>query len=262
MITGRTKVFFMIADPIDHVRTPEVLNPRFEARGIDAVVVPAHFTTESLPAAWAAMKRMQNLGGIVVSVPLKELALSLSDIVEDQALKIGACNVIRREPDGRMVATNLDGLGFITGVLNGGRDAVGRDALLLGAGGAGRAIAISLLEHGVRSLRIHDIDKAKARALAAELQSRHPDVPVSCSGYDLENASLVINATPLGLHPETDPLPLEPSQLHPGVLVADIVMKPRETPLLIAAQKAGCDIRYGAGMLDSQLELMLQHFGY
>lgn len=261
VITGKTKVFFMIADPIDHVRTPEVLNPIFTARGIDAVMVPVHFPAAGFATGWAAMKVMGNLGGMVISVPLKDQALALSDEVLAPAARIGAANVIRREADGRMVATNLDGMGFLKGVLNGGADAKGRDVLLLGAGGAGRAIAITLADAGIASLRIYDTDLARAAALAAEVRRLAPDLSVTHGSKDLGTADLVINATPLGLHPETDPMPMDVSALHPGVIVADIVMKPRETPLLLAAQRAGCAVRYGAGMLDTQLELMLAHFG-
>lgn len=261
-ITGLTKIFFMIADPIDHVRTPEVINPRFEAAGIDAVMVPLHIKPQDFPSAWAAIKRMPNVGGVVVSVPMKDQALELSDVVEVSAEKIGVANVIRRDGDSKMVAANLDGLGFIEGMLNGGRDAKGQDALLLGAGGAGRAISISLADCGVASLRIFDVDFGKARDLVEELQQRYPDLPIEQGSNEIGSANLVINATPLGLHPETDALPLNIAQLRPGVLVADIVMKPRETPLLIAAKQAGCEVRYGAGMLDSQIDLMMKHFGY
>lgn len=262
MITGKTKVFFMIADPIDHVRTPEVLNPMFRARGIDAVMVPVHLTPASFASGWATLRDMGNLGGLVISVPLKEQALALSDEVLPPARKIGVANVVRRQPDGRMVATNLDGMGFLNGVLNGGADAAGRHVLLLGAGGAGRAIAITLAEQPIASLRICDTDPARAMGLVAEVARLAPALPVCHGPSALGTADLVINATPLGLHPETDPLPLDVAGLHPGVIVADIVMKPRETPLLIAATRAGCPIRHGAGMLDTQLELMLAHFGY
>lgn len=262
MISGKTKVFFMIADPIDHVRTPEVLNPLFVARGIDAVMVPIHFTTSTFATGWAAMRQMGNLGGIVVSVPLKEQALALSDLVEPAAAKVGAANVIRREANGEMVATNLDVAGFLNGVLNGGVDATGRKVLLLGAGGAGRAIAVALAEAGVRNLRVHDIDPARAEELCTKISAQYPSMSARVDKPALRDATLLINATPLGLHPETDPLPIDVAELHRDVLVADIVMKPRETLLLSAALAAGCDVRYGAGMLDTQLELMLRHFGY
>lgn len=261
MITGKTKVFFMIADPIDHVRTPEVLNPLFQAKGLDAVMVPIHFTPQTFAQGWEMMRKVSNLGGMVVSVPLKDQALALADEVLEPARRIGVANVVRREADGRMVATNLDGMGFLKGVLNAGADARGRHVLLLGAGGAGRAIAITLAGEPIASLRIFDTDSARAAGLAAEVSRLAPALPVSHGSRDLGDATLVVNATPLGLHPETDPLPLDIAGLHPGVMVADIVMKPRETPLLIAAAKAGCPVRYGAGMLDTQLELMIEHFG-
>lgn len=261
-ITGKTKVFFMIADPIEHVRTPEVLNPMFRARGIDAVMVPAHFTAETFAGGWKAMRSMSNLGGLVVSVPLKDQALAMSDRVLALAARIGVANVVRRNPDGTMVATNLDGLGFLKGMLSGGSDAKGRDVLLLGAGGAGRAIAVTLIDTEIASLRVYDRDAAKASALAEDVARLCPRLSVSHGWNQLDDATLVINATPLGLHPNTDAMPLDVSALHPGVLVADIVMKPRNTPLLQAANARGCDLRFGAGMLDTQLELMLAHFGY
>lgn len=262
MITGTTKVFYMLAHPIAHVRTPEVINPIFAARGIDAVMVPVHYTPEDFAAGWEVMKRTRNLGGIVVSVPHKELALELADEVDDTARELGAANVIRREEDGRMVATNFDGLGFLQGMLGGGADAAGRDVLLVGAGGAGRAIAYSLARCGFGSLRISDADQGKAMRLAAEVSSRYPALKVGAGDNNLRDVRVLINATPCGLEHENDDLPIDPAELKPGLLVADIVMKPKETPLLRAARAAGCNIRYGAGMLDTQIELMLRYFGY
>lgn len=262
MITGNTRIFFMLADPIHHVRTPEVLNPMFRARGIDAVMVPVHYAPADFAAAWQAMKRMRNLGGMVVSVPLKEQAIELADRVGDEAMELGAANTIRREEDGAMVTENFDGRGFLQGLLQGGADARGREALLLGAGGAGRAIAFGLARSGVASLRVHDPDAARAQSLADRIAASYPQLRATVGSNDLEGIDLLVNASPCGLQPETDPPPVNLSRLRPDILVADIIMKPRETPLLRAAQAKGCQIRYGAPMLDSQLELMLQFVGY
>ncbi|WP_140847356.1 shikimate dehydrogenase [Paracoccus sp. FO-3] len=261
MITGNTRIFFMLADPIHHVRTPEVLNPLFRARGIDAVMVPVHHAPADFAAAWQAMKRMRNLGGMVVSVPLKEQALELADRVGAEAQELGAANTVRREADGTMVAENFDGRGFLQGLLGGGADAQGREALLLGAGGAGRAIAFGLARSGVASLRVHDPDAARAQSLADRIAAGYPQLRVSAGPNDLDGVDLLVNASPCGLHPETDPAPVDLSRLRPEILVADIIMKPRETPLLRAAQDKGCQVRHGAPMLDCQLELMLEFFG-
>jgi shikimate dehydrogenase len=262
MISGKTKIFYMLADPIGHVRTPEVINPVFASRGIDAVMVPIHYTPEDFALGWSAMKRTKNLGGIVVSVPLKEQALELADEADDVASELGAANVVRRSDDGRMVATNLDGRGFLRGVLNEGVDACDRRVLLVGAGGAGKAIAFSLAKTGCRSLRVSDVDGARAQALVHEISMRYPGFDITASSNHLADIDLLINATPCGLYPGKDPLPVDVSELRPDIMVADIIMKPRETPLLKAAQAAGCEIRYGAGMLDSQIGLMVSYFGY
>ncbi len=262
MISGKTKIFFMLADPIGHVRTPEVINPMFDARAIDAVMVPVHFTPSDFATGWVAMKKTRNLGGIVVSVPHKEQAFELSDEADEAARELRAANVIRRTDDGRMIATNLDGRGFIDGMLNGGIDAKGRRALVVGCGGAGKAIAYSLAKSGCVSLRVSDMDAERARKLAEDISRLYPALEVNASDNSLADIDLLVNATPCGLYPEKDPLPVDIAQLHRGILVADIIMKPRETPLLSAAIAAGCDVRYGAGMLDSQMAHILTYFGY
>lgn len=262
MISGATRIFYMLADPITHVRTPEVINPMFAERGIDAVMVPVHFTPGDFEAGWEAIRKTRNLGGVVVSVPHKEQAFRLADSAEPAAVELGAANVFRRDADGRMIATNLDGLGFLAGVLNDGRDAEDRDALLVGAGGAGKAIAYALAQTGCRSLRISDLDGARADHLARDVAARYPGFAVRAGDNSLSGATLLINATTCGLHPETDPLPVDISELGADMLVADIIMKPRVTPLLQAALARGCDVRYGAGMLDAQMDLMLRFFGY
>lgn len=262
MISGKTKIFFMLAHPIAHVRTPEVINPVFAARELDAIMVPVHYLPEDFASGWAAMSKTRNLGGIVVSVPLKEQAFELADEVDEAARELGAANVIRRTDDGRMIATNLDGRGFLHGMLNDGRDAEGRHALVVGCGGAGRAIAFGLAKSGCKSLKLHDVDAARAQALAIEIKKRYPALLVEAADNDLAGIDLLVNATPCGLHPDEDPLPVDTGHLRPDILVADIIMKPRETPLLKAAVALGCDVRYGAGMLDAQIDLMVSYFGY
>ncbi len=262
MISGTTTIFFMIAHPIAHVRTPEVINPLFEVRGIDAVVVPAHYHPDAFEAGWEGLRHIQNLGGVVVSVPLKEAAFRLSDMADDTAREIGAANAVRRTTDGRFVCANFDGPGFTAGVMNGGRDVIGRHVLLVGAGGGGSSIAFALAKAGAASIRIADLDGKRAERLVVAVRQRHPNLDVRAGPPDPAGRNLIINATPCGLYPETDPLPVDVNKLTPDMIVADIVMKPVLTPLLAAAERAGCAVRFGAGMLDSQAELMMRFFGY
>jgi shikimate dehydrogenase len=161
-----------------------------------------------------------------------------------------------------MVCANFDGPGFMAGLLGGGGDAEGRRALLIGAGGAGTSIAFSLARAGAASIRLADIDPARTERLVAAVKGRHPAFDIAADAPDAAGCDLVINATPCGQHPDHDLLPLDLARLTPGTIVADIIMKPATTPLLAAAQKAGCDVRYGAGMLDRQLDMMMAFFGY
>jgi shikimate dehydrogenase len=262
VITGTTKIFFMMAHPIDHVRSPEVFNPIFAARRIDAIMIPLHVHPHDFSAVWAALRKMRNLGGFIVSVPLKEAAFQLADTADYSAATVRAANAVRREDDGRLVCANFDGPGFMAGLLRNGADAEGRDVLLIGAGGAGAAIAFSLARAAAASIRIADIDADRAVRLAAAVREQFGRITITAGRPDPTGCNLVVNATPCGLHPETDPLPLDVTQLTPDMLVADIVMKPVTTPLLAAAQRAGCDVRFGAGMLDSQAELIMTFFGY
>ena len=261
MISGKTKIFLMLAHPIAHVRTPEVINPVFADREIDAVMVPIHVRPEHFEDAWNGFRRMENLGGFVVSIPLKEMAFRLSDEREASARELGAANVVRRTETGRFVCANFDGAGFMAGTMQSG-DVTSRHVLLVGAGGGGTAIAFALAHAKPTSLRIADADRSRAEKLAAMVGQLHPGLDVAAGVPDPHGRGLVINATPCGLHPETDPLPLDIARLEPGTIVADIIMNPARTPLLEAAERGGCAIRFGAGMLDSQIELMARFFGY
>ncbi|MFQ6186482.1 hypothetical protein ACLMJV_31935 [Sinorhizobium meliloti] len=119
----------------------------------------------------------------------------------------------------------------------------------------------ALAGSGCASLKVTDVNEDRAQELAKDVRSRYDELAVRVSDNSLSGVDLVVNATPCGLHPETDPVPLDITELRPGMIVADIVMKPCDTPLLKAAVSAGCDVRYGAGMLDSQIDLMVAYFG-
>ncbi len=136
-ITGTTRLFGVIADPIDHVRACEAFNPRFRDRGIDAVLVPFHVRPAELARALDGFRALANLGGVLVTIPHKEAILERVDAVGPQAARVGAGNVIRRTADGRLEAENFDGLGFVAGLAAAGHPPAGRAVLLVGAGGAG-----------------------------------------------------------------------------------------------------------------------------
>jgi len=255
MITGNTRLFGIVADPVDQVRTPQVLNRLFEQRGHDAVLVPFHVGADGLPRIFEAFRQIRNLGGFIVTVPHKVEALALCDEIEDAARAIGAVNTIRREPDGRLVGGMFDGIGFVAGLKARGHDPAGRRVLLLGAGGAAAAIAHALALAGVGSLTIANRTLSKAREMAERIAASAPGVRVEAGVADPSGYDMVVNATSLGMRPD-DPLPLDVAKLSSGTLVAEIIMKPEMTALLGQAQARGCPVHLGRHMLEEQAALM------
>ena len=259
-ITGKTRVFGCIADPIDHVRAPMVFNPIFEERGIDAVMVPVHVTPERLEDAVAGLKAQRNFGGMAVTVPHKLRLMELCDDVGRQGRLVGAVNAVRFDADRRMIGDNFDGAGFVAGMRAEGYEVTGRAVLQLGAGGAGRAIAFVLADAGVSRLVIHNRTRAKAEELAAAVSAAYPNVPVSVGESDPAGCDIVVNTTSAGLH-DGDPLPIDSALLRSDLLVAEIIMIPERTRLLESALEKGCKVHYGRHMLDHQIELIGEFLG-
>jgi shikimate dehydrogenase len=257
-ISGRTRIVGIIADPISHVRTPQVLNPLMAQRDVNGLIVPVHVGAGDLARAWAGLMTIRNLAGLIVTVPHKTAVVGLADRVGPAAEIAGAANVVRREPDGTTSCDNFDGKGFVAGLRAHGHEPAGRRVLLLGAGGAGSAIAVALAEAGVGELVIFNRSEEKARRLAAQLGETAGGIAIRAGANDPAGFDIVVNATTLGLRPD-DPLPCDATRLTPAALVADIIMQPETTPLLQTAQDRGCTIHRGRPMLDAQQQLLLEY---
>lgn len=254
-ITGKTRLYAIVADPIHHVKTPQAINRLMEERGYDGVMVPLHVAPAQLPAAMAGLKAINNLAGFVVTVPHKTAVISLCDEVSAAAMQIGAANVVRREADGRLVADMLDGKGFVAGLLRNGIAVKGRSVYLAGAGGAANAIAFALAEAGASRMTIGNRTKEKVLDLIQRLAIAFPSLTAAVGTTDPSEHDLVVNATSLGLRPG-DPLPLAADNLSASQTVCEVIMEPADTPLLVAAKARGCAVQYGAPMLAEQVELM------
>lgn len=258
-ITGKTRLFGIAADPVEHVKTPQVLNALFRRAGFDGVLVPFHVAPDRLAQAFDGFRAVSNLGGFVVTVPHKTAAVALCDVLQPEAARVGAVNCVRRDGDGRLVGALLDGIGFVNGLRGSGIEPRGLRVFLAGAGGAASAIAFALAEAGIARLTVANRNEARSLALVGRLRAAHPALEASATGRP-SDAELVINATSLGLKAD-DPLPFAVDLLGADHIVADIVMEPQLTPLLAAASKRGCRIQFGRPMLEQQAELMARHMG-
>jgi shikimate dehydrogenase len=254
-LDAETRLFLIIGDPIAQVKSPAFLSEILARRGANALVVPAHVGAADLPAFMRSVRLMQNLDGIVVTVPHKFSALDYCDLPTERAAFVGSVNVLRRLPDGRWDGDNLDGVGYLDGIAKEGFSVAGKSALLVGAGGAGSAIALEILERGATRLAIHDADAERRDRLVAKLAGRFPG-RAELGNADPTGFDLVANATPMGMQ-EGDPLPVDTARLSKHQFVADVITRPAVSPLVQRARELGCGTMMGVGMFNAQAELLV-----
>jgi shikimate dehydrogenase len=260
MITGSTRLYAIIGDPIAHVRTPMSFNAYFTEHGIDAVCLPFHIGRDDLARGWQGLGSLLNLDGFIVTAPHKQQAAHLCDTLVDDGRHVGVVNAVRREAGGTYCGTLLDGRGFVAGLRSKSRDPGGARIYIAGAGGAGNALAFALAASGASAITIHNRTRSKAADLVERLQRAYPKIEVSLGTADASGHDIAVNATSLGLEPG-DPLSFDLMTVSPEALVAEVIMMPKVTPLLRAAEARGHPIHYGTLMLDGQLGEMMEFFG-
>jgi len=244
ILTGKAKLAGVLGWPVSHSRSPRLHGTWLERHGIDGTYVPLPVRPEDFAAAVRALLAL-GFQGANVTIPHKEAAFALCDTVEESARRAGAVNtLVFRE--GRIVGSNTDGFGFLESVREQapGWQAGDGPAVMLGAGGAARAIAAALLDAGCPRLTIVNRNPARAEALAEALGG-----PVEvASAPPLADAALLVNATSLGMAGQP-PLAIDLAPLPAHAVVADAVYVPLETPLLASARARGLRAVDGLGML-------------
>jgi shikimate dehydrogenase len=260
MINGNTELIAHIGHPTHSFKSPLIYNPYFEQAGINAVVVPMGCRAEHYPAFLKAVFTLENIRGALITMPHKVSTVGLLDEVTATVRVAGACNAVKRLPDGRLVGDLFDGAGFVRGLQRKGFDLSGQRVLVVGTGGVGCAIAASLAGAGVAAIGLFDVDSVRCEALAQRLNTHYPQIEVRTGSRDPLGHALVVNATPLGMNPD-DPLPLEVSRLSPDTWVGEVVLSPETTNLLAAAQARGCHTLQGTDMLFEQIPAYLEFFG-
>jgi shikimate dehydrogenase len=258
-ITGTTRLYAVVGDPIEQVQAPALLNALFCRLGTDAVLIPVNARPQDFSKIMQGLQRTRNLDGILITIPHKAAACWFASELRPMAAIAGSTNAMRRDDDGRWIADNFDGSGFVRGLESAGNSPRGKRVSLVGGGGAGSAIAAALLAAGTAHLWVCDQDTSKLAALLERLEERWPGRVTGCPAPDMLTADIAVNATALGLRPD-DPLPFSLRALPPGALVADIIMKPRETALLKAAAALGHPVHHGMHMLEEQVDCYRDFF--
>lgn len=258
-ITGATRLYAIIGDPIAQVRSPEVYTERFAASGVDAVLVPMHVPAERFDTIVPALLTLGNLDGLIVTVPFKARIVPFAQRLGATAQTVGAVNALRREADGWWSADMFDGLGFVAGTERKGERIHGRKVALFGAGGAGSAIACALAEAGVASIDIVEVDVHKAKALVAKLERAFPRCAFAVADKVRHGIDMVVNASPVGMR-SGDALPGPIGPLDSQTLVGDVVIGAAPTALIQLAMQSGCRWIDGRDMLAGQVEALSAFF--
>jgi shikimate dehydrogenase len=257
--SGATQVVFIAGDPIAQVKSPAGVTELMRARGADALCVPAHVKPADLSTFLQLAERMPNVSGILITVPHKFDSLPLCSTLTARAKSIEAVNMMKRGADGHWHGDMCDGEAFVRALLHAGAVLKGQRALLVGAGGAGSAIAHALVDAGVAEVALHDADAGRREALAAKLRRYGPGVAVTVGSSDPTGFAVVCNATPMGMKPG-DPLPVRVDRLAPSTFVGDVVTMPPVPPLIEAARARGCATMTGAGMFEAVRDRMVTFY--
>lgn len=253
--SGGSRLYPVLGDPIGQVHTPAMINPIFARHSIDIVSVPMHVPAERFEVAWDLLRVTENVAGIATTVPHKISAARRCDTLSGAAVSVGAVNTARREADGTMHGALFDGTGFVNGLGDAREMLRGAHVILVGAGGAGRAIAHALGGMGIARLEIVDLNRQAAEATATIVDRAAGSCVAQVSAGEPGEFDLLINASPVGLKPG-EVFPLSLAGLAPGKHVADIASFGAGTPLLATARDAGCSVSDGSDMLYAQLGLV------
>jgi shikimate dehydrogenase len=260
LIDGRTEVIAHLGFPTHSFKAPLIYNPYFEADGINALVVPMACRAEDFSRVLESLFRLDNVRGALITMPHKVKVVELLHEASDAVKVAGACNAVKRLPDGRLAGDQFDGAGFVRGALRKGVALRGARVLVVGCGGVGCPIAASLAAAGVAEIALYDANAPAAEALASRLRGHHPHIRVSTGRNDPAGFDIVVNATPLGMN-ESDPLPFDVTRLESRTFLGEVVMRTALTPMLQAAQARGCRTQVGTDMLFEMIPAYLEFFG-
>ena len=259
-IDGSTRLYGIVGDPIVQVKSPELYCELFAAARMNAVMLPMHVLPDRFDTAMPALMGIDNLDGLLVTVPYKARAVAFADRLGPTASRINALNALRREADGTWTGDMFDGAGFVRAAGHKGCVLERRRVTLFGAGGAGSAIGCELAAAGVESLSIIDVQRERAQSLAQTLRREFPGCLCNAVDAVARGTNMIVNASTVGMRAD-DGLPGELGALDPGTLVGDVIVTEKPTVLIQHAIDRGCQYVNGRDMLRGQSDALMSFFG-
>ena len=262
-LSGKTKIYCLIGHPVEHSMSPTMWNPALKDLGLNYVYIACDVHPDNLVKAINGIKAL-GIEGFNVTLPYKESIIKFLDQIDPIAKNIGAVNTIKLE-NGLLSGKNTDAEGGKKALINAGFEIVGKKILILGAGGAGRAISFILAQDSSKIV-IANRTESRAKKLANEIQNytkinvKGTNNSNSTLKKEIEHADILINTTSVGMHPNIGNTPISKELLHENLTVFDIIYNPLKTQLLKDAEQRGCQILGGLDMLIYQGALAFEYF--
>jgi len=253
-LNGRTRLYPLLGDPIIYARSPDWLSQHMAKRGMNMISLPMEVPDGALKLVMDALAAIGNVDGLSLTMPHKISGYEHCATVSETSRLLGVVAAIRRNKNGSWHGHTTDGDAFVKAQIDKGAKVEGARVLVLGAGGAGSAIVISMLDSGAGEVVVHDSNAQRVSTLLDLLKDKGGG-RLRAGSNDPDGFDLVCNATPMGMA-EGDPLPLDPLKLKSHMFVGDVVAGHGETPLIKAAREVGCRTADGDDMVVAVLDIM------
>ena len=253
-IDGKTRLFGVLADPIDHVKAPETYNERWLNKKKNFLMIPIHVKSKNLSSVIEGLRSISNFFGFCVTLPHKVEVAKLCDDLNPNAQMIGAVNVAYFNEKRELIGDNFDGEGFVAGLIGEGHSIENKNFFIYGAGGAARSISFALAKYKASSLTLSNRTFNNAKKLSDLVKKWYPNMIINLSN-NYSNCDVIINTSSVGLD-EKDKISVDIKDAPENALITDIIMQPEMTKLLKKAKFQKHSIHLGKHMLAYQSDLM------
>ena len=258
-LNGKTRVYAIVGDPIEQVRSPEMVTWEMQKRDHNAVLIPMHIARDEFDTVMPQIMRMRNLDGLIFTIPFKAQAIALAKTLGPQASQIGAINALKKHSNGAWSGEIFDGIGCVEAFKQRGITLQDKRLQLIGLGGAGSAICVALAYEKPKLLRLFDIDPQTTERMAKMVNTISPQTVVEVGLPLSEGIDILLNASPVGMLNDAR-LPLAVQQFKKELIVFDAIVMPENTPLLTLAQDCGCQVVRGREMMLGQISKIVDYF--
>lgn len=258
-VNGKTRVYAIVGDPIEQVRSPEMVTWEMQKRDHNAVLIPMHIARDEFDTVMPQIMRMRNLDGLIFTIPFKAQAIALAKTLGPQASQIGAINALKKHSNGAWSGEIFDGIGCVEAFKQRGITLQDKRLQLIGLGGAGSAICVALAYEKPKLLRLFDINAQTTERMAKMVNTISPQTVVEVGLPLAEGIDILLNASPVGMLSDAR-LPLAVEQFKKELIVFDAIVMPENTPLLSLAQDCGCQVVRGREMMLGQISKIVDYF--